>query len=45
MHLKNLIELCKELDDKYDNRCTVREVSILLYLLEKWRNLSWRDWI
>jgi DNA-binding MarR family transcriptional regulator len=34
MHLKNLIELCKELDDKYDNRCTVREVSILLYLLE-----------
>jgi DNA-binding MarR family transcriptional regulator len=34
MQLQDLIKLCIELDDNYDKRCTVREVSILLYLLK-----------
>lgn len=31
---KELLKLCQRLDRKYDQRCSVRELGIMIYLLE-----------
>ncbi len=34
MELNTIIKLCQKFDRNYDQRCTVREVAILAYLIE-----------
>lgn len=34
MKINNLVKLCIKLDREYDQRCAIREVAILAYLIE-----------